>query len=91
MAGKRAHVVIPEDLVSAIDTLVGKRGRSAFITEAARREVERRRLLEALEQTKGAWKDRNHPELNKGAAHWLRKQRRQDEARDEERRGRLSR
>jgi hypothetical protein len=55
--------VIPENLVRAIDSLVGKRGRSTFIADAARREVERRELLTALEVTSGSWKDENHPEL----------------------------
>lgn len=91
MVGKRTHIVIPEDLVQAIDALVGKRGRSAFIAEAAQREVERRRLLEALKKTTGSWKDKNHPELKRGAAAWVRKQRREDEPRDRQRRGRLSR
>jgi predicted nucleic acid-binding protein len=57
MAAKRTHILIPESLVRAIDELVGKRGRSAFIAEAAAREVERRQLLEAIEQATGAWKD----------------------------------
>jgi hypothetical protein len=29
---KRTHIVIPQQLVVEIDTLVGKRGRSAFFT-----------------------------------------------------------
>jgi hypothetical protein len=91
MNSKRTHVVIPESLVRAIDALVGKRGRSRFIAEAAAREVERRRLIEALEQASGAWKDENHPELKDGAAAWIRKQRQEDEKRDRDRRGRISR
>lgn len=88
---KRTHVIIPENLVHAIDSLVGKRGRSAFITDAATRELERRHLLEALEQAAGTWSDKDHPELKHGAEAWVRKQRRLDEARDKERRGNLPR
>jgi hypothetical protein len=91
MTGKRTHVVIPESLVRAIDAIVGKRGRSAFIADAAGRELERRQLLEALGQAAGAWKDRNHPELKGGAAAWVSEQRREDEKQDEGRRGKLSR
>jgi metal-responsive CopG/Arc/MetJ family transcriptional regulator len=91
MAGKRTHVVIPETLVRAIDALVGKRGRSVFIAEAAARELERRQLLEALGQASGAWKDINHPELKDGAAAHIAAQRHEDEKRDEDRRGKLSR
>ena len=32
---RRTHVILPVDLVADIDKLVGKRGRSAFITEAS--------------------------------------------------------
>ena len=91
MAGKRTHVVLPDPLVRAIDALVGKRGRSAFIADAARREVERRELLLALQGAGGSWKDKNHPELKEGAASWVVGRRRDDEKRDEERRGRFSR
>jgi Arc/MetJ-type ribon-helix-helix transcriptional regulator len=91
MPGKRTHVVIPESLVRAIDSLVGKRRRSTFIADAARREVERRELLTALEATSGSWKDENHPELRDGAAAWVAEQRREDSRADEGRRGRVSR
>ena len=80
---------MPERLVDEIDALVGKRGRSAFIAEAARRELERRRLATALAEAEGGWKDENHPELSEGAAAQVARQRREDETRDEDRRGRL--
>ena len=35
----RAHIVIPQDLVRQIDSLVGKRGRSVFLVDAASRET----------------------------------------------------
>ncbi len=89
MSGKRAHVIMPERLVDEIDALVGKRGRSAFIAEAARQELDRRRLALALAEAEGGWKDENHPELRDGAAAHVARQRREDETRDEDRRGRL--
>lgn len=91
MASKRTHIVIPGSLARAIDILVGKRGRSAFIADAAAREVERRQLLEALEQSSGSWKDENHPELKGGSARWIAAQRHKDEKLDKRRRGKLSR
>ena len=48
---KRAHVILPVDLVSDIDKLVGKRGRSAFLTELAQREIKLRRQREVLRET----------------------------------------
>lgn len=50
-------------MLADIDKLVGKRGRSAFLAEAARDEIRRRQQREALRASQGAWKDQNHPEL----------------------------
>jgi hypothetical protein len=78
---KRTHVVLSEALVKDIDTLVGSRQRSRFLTEAAERELMRLRQIQALEAAAGAWKDEDHPELRQGAAKWVAKLRRQDEKR----------
>ena len=78
---KRTHVVLPEDLVREIDKIAGSRGRSAFLTDLARREIKRQRLLDLLQRQQPIWKDENHPELKAGAAAWVRKIRAQDEAR----------
>lgn len=82
---RRAHVVLPVDVVAAIDKLVGKRGRSAFLTEVAKREIMIRRQREALRQAVGAWKDEDHPELAHGAAEWVRQLRAADMVRENER------
>jgi len=81
MNTKRTHIVIPEDLGREIDTLVGKRSRSSFFAEAARKELKRRRMIIALERAAGSWKGKDHPELRKGAAQWVAKLRREDERR----------
>ena len=65
-------MVLPVEVVADIDLLVGKRGRSAFLTELARREIKIRRQREALREATGAWKDKEHPELAQGAAAWVR-------------------
>jgi Arc/MetJ-type ribon-helix-helix transcriptional regulator len=80
---KRTHIVIPEQLAEEIDSIVGKRGRSSFLTEAAWKEVRRLRMLNALEEASGAWKDKDHPELKGGAAEYVEKIRKQDEKRFE--------
>jgi Arc/MetJ-type ribon-helix-helix transcriptional regulator len=71
MNTKRTHVVLPADLVSQIDTLVGKRKRSRFLADLASREVKRLHLLKALKRAAGSWKDEDHPELKDGAAKWV--------------------
>jgi metal-responsive CopG/Arc/MetJ family transcriptional regulator len=71
MAGRRAHIILPEELVEEIDQLVGRRGRSAFIARAATAEIKRVRQLNALQKAAGSWKDENHPEIAVGAASWV--------------------
>ena len=81
-------MILPVELVADIDKLVGKRGRSAFITEVAQREIKLRRQREVLRETAGAWKAENHPELAEGAAAWVRQMRSLDNRRFEELEGR---
>jgi hypothetical protein len=83
MSTRRAHIVLPEDLVSQIDKIVGSRGRSAFLADLARREIKRRHLLEVFKAEQPIWKDEDHPELKDGAAEWVRKMRSESEARFE--------
>ena len=79
MKVRRTHIVIPEDLAREIDRVVGKRGRSAFLAEAGRKELKRLRMLRALERAAGSWKDKDHPELRRGAARWVEGLRQEDE------------
>lgn len=88
MSSRRAHIVLPDDLLHQIDELVGSRGRSQFIAELARAEVHRRRLLKLLGQRGPGWKLKNHPELKQGAARWVDSMRREDEKIDAETRSR---
>lgn len=81
MDTKRTHIVIPKDLASEIDKVVGKRGRSGFLAQAARKELKRLGMLRALERAAGSWKDKEHPELKKGAAQWVEGLRKEDERR----------
>jgi len=83
MNTKRTHIVISQQLVAEIDTIVGKRGRSAFLTQAAEKELMRLRQINALESMAGAWKDKDHPELKEGAAKWVKKLRREYDQRFE--------
>ena len=86
MSTKRAHVLLPEDLLREIDSLVGPRGRSSFLAETARQEVRRQKLLHFLESKDTAWKDRDHPELADNASAWVQRLRTQSEGRRPSRR-----
>jgi len=81
MSSHRTHVVIPAALVAEIDELVGKRGRSHFLVDAAGKELMRRRQLRALRLANGAWKKEDHPELKRGVTAYVRKLRRETEQR----------
>ena len=81
MNAKRTHVVLSEQLVKDIDTVVGTRQRSSFITQAAERELMRLRQIAALKGAAGAWKDKDHPELKQGSAEWVRRLRKENEQR----------
>jgi hypothetical protein len=81
---RRAHIILPVEVVADIDKLVGKRGRSAFLTEIAQREIKVRRQREVLRETAGAWKAEDHPELADGSAAWVRQIRSSDNQRFEE-------
>lgn len=87
MSHKRAHVVLPDDLLSEIDALVGQRGRSAFLVEVLRDEVGRRRLLKVLGDPEPIWKDEDHPELAEGSDTWVRKVREEGDRLEQEKLG----
>ena len=59
----KAHLVLPHEILEEVDKIAGKKRRSLFIAEAAREKLERERFLKTLDETKGSWGDRNHPEL----------------------------
>jgi metal-responsive CopG/Arc/MetJ family transcriptional regulator len=68
---QRTHIIIPAELVTEIDAAVGKRGRSRFLVEAVRKELDRLRLEQVLDKIIGTWKDKDHPELKQGSAYWV--------------------
>jgi hypothetical protein len=88
MKTKRAHILLPQDLIREIDAIVGPRGRSAFLVETAREAVRRKKLLHFLESDAPAWKDADHPELAGGAGAWVRELRQENEKRSAKKRRR---
>lgn len=81
MNTQRTHVVLSKELVGEIDRLVGARQRSSFLAQAAERELTRLRQLKALDAIEGAWKSKDHPELRRGAANWVKKLRQESDRR----------
>ena len=81
MKSKRAHVLLPQDLVKEIDSIVGPRGRSAFLVETARDAVRRTKLLRFLEDDAPSGRDKDLSEPADSAARWVRQLRRESDAR----------
>jgi metal-responsive CopG/Arc/MetJ family transcriptional regulator len=75
---RKAHLAIPEDLIAEVDRVAGKRRRSLFIVEATREKLAKERFMKVLEETSGAWSDKNHPELTtaKSMEQYIREKRR---------------
>ena len=73
----RTHVVMSDELLKAIDLVVGKRARSRFLEEAAAEKLERLALAESLEATAGIARGRgyDHWHDRAAAAEWVRKTR----------------
>lgn len=78
----RTHVILDDSVIEAIDQLVGQRGRSRFLEEAAREKLERLELERLLGSTAGILKDKDYPEFKDQATinKWVRVQRRTEEA-----------
>ena len=71
MPGTQSIIKIPDDLASELDRLAGSRRRTAYAIDVLWRDVRRQRQRQALEQSAGAWKAENHPELAGGGAAYV--------------------
>ena len=77
---RRAHIVMPAELVEEIDAQVGPRRRSRFVQEAVEEKLRRQRLQASLTEMAGSLADVDIPgwETPEGAAEWVRALRRGD-------------
>lgn len=69
---KQANFQVPEDLLNEMRKTIGRGELSRFVTEALKRELQRLRLLTALDETFGVWRKAEHPELEAGVNHFVR-------------------
>lgn len=76
----RTHVVIPKDVLDAVDRLVGQRKRSDFVAEALREKLARERQAEALHVSAGVLNLADYPQwaTPEKVSAWVREQRVQD-------------
>jgi hypothetical protein len=75
---RRAHIVMPAELVEEIDARVGPRKRSQFVQEAVEEKLRRQRLQASLAEMAGSLADFDIPgwETSEAAVEWVRAQRR---------------
>lgn len=75
----RINVLFPADVADDLRDLVPPRQRSRFIVEAVGGELRRLRQQRALEETAGAWRAGDHPDLADGPAidRWIAEGRRE--------------
>ncbi len=72
----RTNLLLPAELVTAVDELAGPRGRSRYVAEALEARVRRDRLRAAIEETAGAWKDHPLFPTSEAVVEWVREGRR---------------
>ena len=60
----KLHFTCSDDIVHELDTFIGKRGRSKFISEAIREKIAREKFSFAVSECAGAWSLDKHPELS---------------------------
>lgn len=70
---RRAHIVLPQELIDEIDSLVGPRKRSQFVQEAIEDKIGRRRRVEAFDKVVGSLVNAGPPEwaTSESAAQWV--------------------
>lgn len=76
----RTHVILDDEVLKAIDDKVGQRGRSRFLTEAAKEKLERIELETAIRRGAGLLKDEDYPHWRdtESVQEWVRASRRGD-------------
>lgn len=79
---RRAHVVLPPDLLAQVDRLVGPRRRSQFFAEAAVEKLARIKLAESAARVAGSLAGICTPnwESSEAAASWVRSTRQANDA-----------
>jgi len=72
---KQANFLLPEDLLKELKKAVPGRQQSKVVAEALRKELKQLKLKKTIQDSFGAWKDKDHPELKEGTEEFVRKQR----------------
>lgn len=68
----RTNLLLPEDVVEAVDRIAGPRGRSRYVAEALRERLKRDERRELLKVAVGAWKDHPLFPTDESVVEWVR-------------------
>ena len=79
----RTNLLLPEDVVEALDRVAGPRGRSRYVAEAVRERVRREERQALLGQIVGAWKDHPLFPTSDAVYRWVRELRSEDHEPDQ--------
>jgi len=71
-ATRQANFTLPEALLAEMRRTVPKGEQSKVVGDALRLELTRIRFKKALQNSFGAWKARQHPELTRGTRRFVR-------------------
>ncbi len=78
----RTHVILGDEVIEAIDKVVGQRGRSRFLEQAAREKLDRMELERVIRDGAGSLKEKDYPHWRDQPSinEWVRAQRRTEAA-----------
>lgn len=69
---KQANFTLPEDVLEELRMIVPKGEQSKVVCEALRNELKRIKFKKTIQESFGAWKSQEHPELKKGSRLFVR-------------------
>lgn len=68
----RTNLMLPQELVDAIDEIAGPRGRSRYVTQTLERQLRRDRWYAAAIESAGVWKDHPLFPTSESVVDWVR-------------------
>lgn len=68
----RTNLLLPEDLVEALDRVAGPRGRSRYVADAVRERLRRDERFAAIKAAAGAWRDHPLFPTSEAVVDWVR-------------------
>lgn len=63
METERLNIYLPRNVAEDLRRYVPARQRARFVAQAVARELDRLKVLAAIDASAGAWRDEDHPEL----------------------------